>query len=212
MKLSDSLAKILFLTLLVLVAWGFHGCEECVDCEPRKSEPGIRVSFFADATLSETQMVLDSLVLVLKANRALLDTIPAEFRDTLALAIESQKTDSSLFALRISHFKSGTTFMDEIGGIGTQTAGQISDTLINRDFILPLNMNSDKSVYYFQYYDRLDTLALDYVRTIDQNLDGVRMKISNLSIDSNLTSFSIATLRCRKSNCSNNTSILEIYF
>lgn len=198
--------------LIAIIISGIYGCNECSDCVPRKSEPGIRVSFFADEELKETRRIFDSLVLVLKADRALLDTIQPQYKDTLSLAMESLISDSSLVALKIDHFVRGKTWIDEIGGLGSEAGSHFADTLVDRNFILPLNMNGDKSVYYFHYFDRIDTLALEYIRTIGQNLDGVRMQISNLSIDKNLTTFDSVRLNCRRSNCINSESTIEIYF
>ena len=198
-----SILVVLFLT---------QGCEECSDCAPRQMDPAIQVSFYADESLSEALTILDSLVAVLESDRSLLDTISVQYRDTLISAIELLVIDSAFFAERVDNFQDGNTLIDLLEGADMEPGSHFADTLINKDFLLPLNANSNKSVYYFQYLGITDTLALVYSRSIDQNLDGIRMQIFDLKIDESLTTFDNIGLRCKRSNCSNNNSVVEIYF
>jgi hypothetical protein len=198
--------------LLVALVLLFQGCEECSNCVPRKTEPSIRVNFYTDNALSEALIILDSLAFILEADRTLLDTIEFQYRDSLVAVIDFLVSDSTRFAERIANFRAGKTRVDQLGGIDMEQGSHFSDTLINRDFLLPLNASRDKSIYYFQYFGYTDTLALEYIRSIDQNLDGVRMKISDLKIDTSLTTFDSVRLRCKKNICSGKNSVVEIFF
>lgn len=157
------------------------------------------------------QELADSLNTLLVFNKSLLDSIPT-LQDSLQTSIDQLESDSAKYANWLKWFKGGKAMLNNISGEDVVGTSVFQDTIINTSFSLPLNMNRDESVYYFDYHGLSDTLKIQYKREVTQNLDGVRMKIFDLGIDNAETTFDSAKVRCIGLDCSNRRSSIEVYF
>lgn len=198
--------------ILFLVAVSFFGCQkedECVGCN---LNPKIKIQF--DAT--KTKQLTDSLFTEVKSTiKQFVDSLStqiteqerSELLDQLSLLREdSIKYDEIYNLLRV-----GKTMIDVIDAPGALSMEQFQDTVI-RNFAIPVDMNHDTSTFYFAYHGFTDTLQLHYQRNVIQNLDGVRMRLTDIGINKEISTFDSVRVYCQKGNCSNDQTTIYIYF
>ena len=198
--------------ILFLVAVSFFGCQkedECVGCN---LNPKIKIQF--DAT--KTKLLTDSLFTEVKSTiKQFVDSLStqiteqerSELLDQLSLLREdSIKYDEIYNLLRV-----GKTMIDVIDAPGALSMEQFQDTVI-RNFAIPVDMNHDTSTFYFAYHGFTDTLQLHYQRNVIQNLDGVRMRLTDIGINKEISTFDSVRVYCQKGNCSNDQTTIYIYF
>ena len=198
--------------ILFLVAVSFFGCQkedECVGCN---LNPKIKIQF--DAT--KTKQLTDSLFTEVKS-------IIKQFVDSLSTQITEQERSELLDQLSLLREDSikydeiynllrvGKTMIDVIDAPGALSMEQFQDTVI-RNFAIPVDMNHDTSTFYFAYHGFTDTLQLHYQRNVIQNLDGVRMRLTDIGINKEISTFDSVRVYCQKGNCSNDQTTIYIYF
>ena len=198
--------------LLYLIAVSFLGCQEeevCVGCN---LNPKIKIQFEA----IETKQLTDSLLTEVKIKIAqfvdslstqLTDQERSELLEELSLLREdSIKYDEIYSLLRV-----GKTIIDVIDAPGALNMEQFQDTVI-RNFAIPVDMNHDTSTFYFTYHGFTDTLELHYQRSVIQNFDGIRMRLSDIGVNKEISTFDSLRVNCQKGNCSNDQTTIYIYF
>ena len=198
--------------LLYLIAVSFLGCQEeevCVGCN---LNPKIKIQFEA----IETKQLTDSLLTEVKSKIAqfvdslstqLTDQERSELLEELSLLREdSIKYDEIYSLLRV-----GKTIIDVIDAPGALSMEQFQDTVI-RNFAIPVDMNHDTSTFYFTYHGFTDTLELHYQRSVIQNFDGIRMRLSDIGVNKEISTFDSLRVYCQKGNCSNDQTTIYIYF
>ena len=198
--------------ILFLVTVSFFGCQkedECVGCN---LNPKIKIQF--DAT--ETKQLTDSLFTEVKSKIA-------QFVDSLSTQITEQERSELLDQLSLlredsikydeiySLLRVGKTIIDVIDAPGALSMEQFQDTVI-RNFAIPVDMNHDTSTFYFAYHGFTDTLQLHYQRNVIQNLDGVRMRLTDIGVNKEISTFDSLRVYCQKGNCSNDQTTIYIYF
>ena len=165
--------------------------EECVGCN---LNPKISLQFEAkgtralyDSLLSEANDKIELLTDSLSTNLSVVE------RDEIVSSISGLRADSAKYNESISLYKVGKTRIDGIFAPEAIGFSQFKDSII-RDFAIPVNMTKDTSTYYFSYHELVDTLQVYYQREISQTLDGVRMRLSDIGVNEELTTFdSIST-------------------
>ena len=198
--------------LLYLIAVSFLGCQEeevCVGCN---LNPKIKIQFEA----IETKQLTDSLLTEVK-NKI------AQFVDSLSTQLTDQERNELLEELSLlredsikydeiySLLRVGKTIIDVIDAPGALSMEQFQDTVI-RNFAIPVDMNHDTSTFYFTYHGFTDTLQLHYQRSVIQNFDGIRMRLSDIGVNKEISTFDSLRVYCQKGNCSNDQTTIYIYF
>jgi hypothetical protein len=188
-------------------------------CEDETAEPagttGPKVSLRFTPLLSK-QVAQDSLAavnLALTTNRALLagSQNAAEIQQIQARIAELRQ-DSLKYTGQLALWSSGNFFIDDLTGPNILEEHHYRDTLVNRNFMLPLDMNRDTSEYYFTYLTRTDTLRLFYQRRLIELLDGTRMELYGLGVDQGATSFDSAAITCEQASCKHYEVAIDLYF
>lgn len=199
-----------FIIVILGVFMMASGCDTCENCDPTHTDPRVKLKFVATVTSDMTRDTLESINLSLEEVRGQLEleNNPDKI-DSLQNVEAGLLEDSVYYGEWASLFRTGYTRMDLIEGVGAENSYE--DTVI-RDFALPINMHADSSVYYFEYHDLIDTLKLSYNRDIVQTYDGVRMKVIELEVDREVTTFDSVSVRCGDENCSNWEMSIEVYF
>ncbi len=193
-----------------VLLWTSISCDTCDDCHGVNRDPRVKIKFIAAGTMERTRDSLDSINQSLQIVRDSLETeTDPDKIDSLIRVEESLQEDSAKFAGWEDLFTRGYTHMDLIEGVGAEN--YYADTVI-RDFALPINMHADSSVYHFVYHDLTDTMEFKYYRDIVQTLDGVRMKIIELEVVQEMTTFDSVHVRCGDDICSNWEMNIEVYF
>jgi len=196
--------------VVIVVLLVTAGCDTCENCDPAHTDPRVKLKFVAAGTRDMTLDTLESINLSLEEVREQLELeTDQDIIDSLQNVEAGLLEDSVYYGEWESLFRTGYTRMDLIEGVGAENF--YADTVI-RDFALPINMNADSSVYYFAYHDLIDTLKLNYKRDIVQTYDGVRMKVIELEVDKDITTFDSVSVRCGDENCSNWEMKIEAYF
>jgi uncharacterized protein (DUF1499 family) len=198
--------------LLYLIAVSFLGCQEeevCVGCN---LNPKIKIQFEA----IETKQLTDSLLTEVKSKIAqfvdslstqLTDQERSELLEELSLLREdSIKYDEIYSLLRV-----GKTIIDVIDAPGALNMEQFQDTVI-RNFAIPVDMNHDTSTFYFTYHGFTDTLELHYQRSVIQNFDGIRMRLSDIGVNKEISTFDSIRIKCYNVECSNDRTTIYVYF
>jgi hypothetical protein len=211
--MTETFRLILYNLWLVAVAALFlftSGCDTCENCDSVNRDPRVKIKFVATGTREMTQDTLEHISKSIEEVRDLLDSeTDPEKIDSLENVEAGLVEDSIYYGGWEELFRSGYTRMDLIEGVGAENSYE--DTVI-RDFALPINMHADSSVYYFIYHDLIDTMKLSYKRDIVQTLDGVRMKIIELEVVEDMTTFDSVKVRCGDEICSNWEMNIEAYY
>ena len=199
----------LLLYLIAVSFFGGHVEDVCVVCN---LNPKIKIQFEA----IETKQLTDSLLTEVKSKIAqfvdslstqLTDQERSELLEELSLLREdSIKYDEIYSLLRV-----GKTIIDVIDAPGALSMEQFQDTVI-RNFAIPVDMNHDTSTFYFTYHGFTDTLELHYQRSVIQNFDGIRMRLSDIGVNKEISTFDSLRVYCQKGNCSNDQTTIYIYF
>ena len=198
--------------ILFLVAVSFFGCQkedECVGCN---LNPKIKIQF--DAT--KTKQLTDSLFTEVKSTiKQFVDSLSTQIteqeRSELLHQLSLLREDSIKYDEIYNLLRVGKTMIDVIDAPGALSMEQFQDTVI-RNFAIPVDMNHDTSTFYFAYHGFTDTLQLHYQRNVIQNLDGVRMRLTDIGINKEISTFDSVRVYCQKGNCSNDQTTIYIYF
>ena len=197
---------VIAIVILALVS----GCDDCENCDNTARDPKVRLKFVATGTREMTRDTLEIISNSLGEIREQLETeTDPDKIDSLSAEEIVLLEDSVYYSEWEVLFSSGRTHINLMEGVGA--VNSYMDTVV-RDFALPINMHADSSVFYFVYHDLIDTMKLNYKRDIVQTLDGVRMKIIELEVDKDITTFDSVSVRCGDENCSNWEMNIEAYF
>ena len=201
--------KIISWFVLILMIGSCESEEECVGCN---LNPKISIEFEPEFSLE----IADSLFSGVKTVIAeLVDSLTAELTTEQIAVIEEElislRSDSISLSDAYTLLRSGMVKIHEILAPGSIGLEQFADSLIS-EFALPVNMQSDTSTFYISYYEFIDTLQLVYERNVFQNLDGVRMKITDIGVNEEVSTFDSLRVRCGNSTCSNDQTTVYIYY
>ena len=204
--------KSLFRSVILVLFVTMTACEEEEECIGCNLNPGIKLKFEAGIT----GQVFDSLLSAAKGELvALADSLKTELsdeeRNQISSAIAALRTDSSDYDNAVRLFRSGRIRINGIEAPGSSGFEQIQDSVVSELFV-PVDMKNDVSTYYFSYHDRIDTLQLQYEREIRQSVDGVRMKLNGISVNREISTFDSVKVKCYKVDCSNDLTMVYIYF
>ena len=205
MKKLTRLFPFLLITLL-------FACEEEEDCVGCNLNPKIKLKFEAFYTKPE----IDSLfTFVNNKISEYVDSLSGELsneeRKVLEEELQSLREDSLIFDAPYKLFKVSKTKIDAIEAPGSTGLEQLQDTTI-RDFSIPIDMHHDTSTFYFTYHGFIDTLQIFYQREITQTFDGVRMKLSNIGVNKEISTFDSIKVKCYNRTCSNDQTTIYVYF
>lgn len=197
-----------FLFLLVTLM----ACEEEEECVGCNLNPRIKLKFEAGVTGE----LLDSLLSVVNTNMVdILDSLTTQLtdeeRNNLMNALSLLREDSVEFQNTVNLFRSGRVRIAAIEAPGSSGFEQIQDSVVSELF-MPVDMKNDASTYYFSYHDHVDTLQLIYQREIKQSIDGVRMRLSAIDVNREISTFDSIRVKCFNVDCSNDLTTVFIYF
>lgn len=183
--------------------------DDCIGCN---MNPKVKIEFEPEFTFE----LKDSLYTEVKTEiQKLVDSLEVQLSNDQITAIENAlvdlRADSLTLAEAYTTLRSGKVQINEIMAPGSNGLEQFTDSLIST-FALPVDMQSDTSTFYISYHEFNDTLQLYYTRSIIQNLDGVRMQISNIGVNEEVTTFDSLRVKCGNSSCSNDQTTIFIYF
>lgn len=200
--------SILFLGLVVFL-FSCESEEECIGCN---LNPKVKLKFEAKGK----RQLYDSLFSRVNTRISLLNdslglNLTGENRTAVLNALVMLRADSAKYDDALSLYEVGKTRIDEIFAPGAEEFTQFSDSVI-RDFSIPVNMNWDTSTYYFSYHELVDTLQIFYQREITQSLDGVRMRLSGIGVNEEITTFDSVKVNCFSRTCGNDLTTIHVYF
>ena len=163
-----------------------------------------------------SQKLTDSLFTEVKSNIQLLvdslsGTPTADQISEIEKALTELRADSLVLGTEYNFFRSGQVKIDEIMAPGSVGFELFADTVF-RSFALPVDMQSDTSTYYISLHGITDTLQLFYQRDIFQSIDGVRMQITDIGVNREVSTFDSLRLQCKSRSCSNDQTTVFIYF
>lgn len=187
-------------------------CEEEGECIGCNLNPKVKVKFEAKGTRLHIDSLLNLINEKIASFTDSLETdITAEQRNQILEVLASDRADSTKYQQASTLFRSGKTKIDFMTAQGAQNLDQFQDTII-REFALPVDMQHDTSSFYFTYHDMVDTLQLYYHREIKQTLDGVRMKLTNIGVNDELSTFDSTRVKCYRRDCANDLTTIFVYF
>jgi len=197
---------------LMLLPFTLMSCEEDEQCVGCNLNPSIKVKFEA----LETRVVFDSLLTeandqISALEEALDSLIGQEEISTIAGSLALLRDDSTKYADAVSLFKNGRVNVDRIIAPGSVGFEQFQDTIFSELYI-PVDMDNDASTFYFSFHDLVDTLQISYKRNIVQSLDGVRMRLSNIVANDELSTFDSVRVKCYNVDCGNDLTTVYVYF
>lgn len=201
------------LLFVVAVAALFWACEDETAEPAATTGPKVSLRFTPLLSKQASEDSLAAVNLALSANRALLAGTQnaAEIQQIQARIAELQQ-DSLNYRSQLALWSAGNFFIDDLTGPYILEEHPYRDTLVNRNFMLPLDMNRDTSEYYFTYLTRTDTLRLFYQRRLIELLDGTRMELYGLDVDRNVTSFDSAAVTCVQASCKHYEVAIDLFF
>jgi len=204
----------LYLRILIFCVAGFlFSCEEEEDCVGCNLNPKIKLRFEAIGSRLLTDTLID------EVNEKIVDIVDSlnnqlttEERNILLDQLSILREDSINYNETNQLFLSRKINMNRIEAPGS-AAGfeQFQDSII-RDFSIPVDMQHDSSIYYFTYHGLTDTLQLYYQRDIAQTFDGVRMRLSEIGVNEEMSTFDSIRVKCFNTDCSNDLTTVYLYF
>ena len=183
--------------------------EECVGCN---LNPKIKVKFEALYSKPEIDSLFTSVKSkILEYVDSLSGQLPMDERTLLEEELQLLREDSLQYNEPYNLFKVGKTRIDAVEALGSKGLEQLQDTII-RDFSIPVDMQRDSSTFYFTYHGLIDTLRIYYQREITQTFDGVRMRLKEIEVDKEISTFDSLRIKCYNVECSNDRTTIYIYF
>ncbi len=201
------------LFILLILLFSLNACQEEDNCVGCNLNPKIKLRFEA---LNTKKITEENLIEVKSKMKGLSDSLAIELltddqRTELLSALAILRVDSMKYADFFDLLRLGKTKIDFLDAAGAINFDQFQDTLV-RDFSIPVDMNHDTSTFYFQYFGLSDTLQVHYQREINQTLDGMRMKIMEIGVNEEISTFDSIQVKCYKSDCSNDLTTIYVYF
>lgn len=199
----------LFLFIFIASFFACNEDEECVGCN---LNPKIKLKFES----IYTKPVIDTLFTAVNDSiAARVNLLSGQLSTSERSIIEEEllilREDSLKYDESYNLFRVSKTKIDAIEAPGSISLEQLQDTII-RDFAIPIDMHHDTSTFYFSYHGFTDTLQLYYQREITQTFDGVRMKINEIGVNEEISTFDSIRIRCYKASCSNDQTTIYVYF
>ncbi len=196
--------------IIITFLFGCQEDEECVGCN---LNPKVRLKFEALYSKPLIDSIFTSVngKIVEYEDSLLSDDLSDEERLALEEALILLRVDSLKYDEPYNLFRMGQTKIDEVDGLGAKSFEQFQDTII-RDFSIPVDMQQDGSTFYFTYHGFMDTLQIDYQREIVQTLDGVRMRLLDVGVNGEISTFDSVRVKCYNTECSNDRTTIYLYF
>lgn len=199
----------LFLFIFII---SFFACEEEEECVGCNMNPKIKLKFEA----IYAKPGIDTLFAAVKDSIAvkvdlLSGQLSAEQRSNIEQDLQILRDDSLRYDEPYNLFQVSRTKIDAIEAPGSINLEQLQDTII-RDFAIPVDMHHDTSTFYFSYHGFTDTLQLFYQREITQTFDGVRMRINEIGVNEEISTFDSMRVKCYNVTCSNDQTTIYVYF
>lgn len=211
MYFCDEYMRQLIQILPVLFLCFISSCTEENDCIGCNLNPRVKIKFETVFLRADTERLLTQV----KANIALLaDSLQKELPENTREALQSAFSDLRQDSLRLGHdfelFRTNKILIDEIYAPGSVSLERFQDTVVF-NFAMPIDMKRDTTTFYFSYHGFVDTLQIYYQRDVVQNLEGVRMRLRNIGVNRELTTFDSLRVQCNRRECSNDQTTIFIY-
>jgi hypothetical protein len=188
------------------------GCNEEEDCPGCNLNPKIKLKFVPVNTKISVESAFTEVKEKMSAySDSLENAVEPEIISSLTEKISALRSDSLHYDEIYNQLRVMKVLMDEITAPGAMNLEQFQDSLI-RDFAIPVDMQHDTSTFFFNYYELTDTLQIVYKRDIIQNLEGMRMRIYDINVNEELSTFDSVRVKCYKSQCSNDITMIYVYF
>ncbi len=202
----------IFTYLLLLPVLFLLSCDTEDNCADCNLNPKVKLKFQADASLTKVDSLFSEVKEKIATGMAQLEgELSPEERAEIQQSLIILREDSIRLGEDYSLFTSGSALVDFIAAKGGKSMDFFQDTVIN-NFAIPVDMQHDTSTFYFGFHGFEDTLQLFYSRQITQTLDGVRMQVSGIGVDEEISTFDSVRVQCLKSGCSNDQTTIYIYF
>ena len=202
--------KILWMFSVFAVLFACEEEEQCTGCN---LNPKIKLAFEATATKEHVENLVDEINEKIELFE---DSLGTQLTDEVRISIQEQlitlRADSILVNEEYGILRAGEVKMESIEAKGALDGfEQFQDSVIN-NFSIPVDMHHDTSLYYFSYHGLVDTLQLVYQRNVTQTFDGVRMRISEIGVNEELSTFDSVQVKCYNTDCSNDLTRIYVYF
>lgn len=204
------LLKSIIVCSLVVTLFSCEKEDDCVGCN---LNPKIKLEFEATGTRQLYDSLLETVnAKIIILSDSLITNITEETRKTFVDELVELRIDSTKYDDAISLYSAGKAGIDQIEALGAEDGFiQFQDSIV-RDFSIPVNMSSDTSTYYFSYHELVDTLQVYYQREITQTLDGVRMQLTDIGVNEEMTTFDSIKVKCYNRECGNDLTTIHVYF
>ena len=198
--------------LLFLFVALFFACEKDDECVGCNLNPKIKIKFEAITT----KPYIDSLFTAVKeaieeGEAQLMENLTVDDRKLIENTLTDLRVDSTILDEEYTLFRSNYTRIDLLEAKGSSMTSLFQDTVI-RDFAVPVDMQHDTSTFYFMYHELTDTLQIFYQRDVMQTFDGVRMKINEIGVNQEISTFDSIRVKCYNVDCSNDQTTIFLYF
>lgn len=204
--------KYLARILIILIVVGFFSCEKEEECVGCNLNPKIKLKFEAAGTRDIADSILkevnEKIIIFMDS---LNSELSAEAKNSIIEELTLLRIDSAKYDGDLSLFQVGRTKMQSITAIGSLGFEQFQDSII-RNFSIPIDMHHDTSTYYFSYHELVDTLQVYYQRDVTQTFDGVRMRISGIGVNEEMSTFDSIRVKCYNRECSNDITAIYVYY
>jgi hypothetical protein len=199
--------KILPVVFLCLLS----SCTEENDCIGCNLNPRVKIKFETVFLRAETEQRFTQVKSNMEMLRdSLMKELPQNTRDLILSELANLKEDSFRLSTDFALFRTNRIQIDEIFAPGSVSLERFQDTVV-LNFALPVDMKRDSTTFYFSYHGFVDTLQIHYERNVIQNLEGVRMRLNNLGVITESTTFDSLRVQCNRRECSNDQTTIYIY-
>lgn len=204
--------KILLRGIIIVLLVTCIACEEEEDCVGCNLNPRIKLKFEATTTRDLYDSLLTNVKEELVVFKDSLTTqVSEEEKNEIIKVLSALREDSIKYDNAVKLFRSGRIRLSGVEAPGSSGFEQFQDTVMS-EFFIPVDMKNDVSTYYFNFHDLVDTLQLNYHREIQQSIDGVRMRLSGIEVDREISTFDSVRVKCYKADCGNDLTTVYIYF
>lgn len=211
MYFCDSNMRKIVLILTVLFLYAISSCTEEDDCIGCNLNPRVKIKFETAFLRAETEKrftQVKSDIIILRDS--LLKELPQNTKDIILSELATLKADSLRLGRDFELFRANRIQIDEISAPGSVSMETFQDTVVF-NFAMPVDMMRDTTTFYFSYHGFVDTLQIYYERSVIQNLQGVRMRLKNIGVNMETTTFDSLRVQCNRRECSNDQTTIFIY-
>lgn len=201
-----------FIKLLpILFLCAISSCTEENDCIGCNLNPRVKIKFETAFLRAETEQRFTQVKSTINILRdSLLKELPQNTKDIILAELAILKEDSLRLGYDFELFRTNKIQIDEISAPGSVSMEMFQDTVVF-NFAMPVDMMRDTTTFYFSYHGFVDTLQIHYERSVIQNLQGVRMRLKNIGVNMETTTFDSLRVQCNRRECSNDQTTIYIY-